>query len=88
MKYKPGDKVRIVKQWNDDRQNSEGKMDHWLGKTMTVRSCERNFYTMMEDRGERLKRAGGWCWYESMIDGYASLEDVREGTEIEVEKLL
>ena len=88
MKYKPGDKVRIVRQWNKKSiQNSEGKMDHWLGKIMTINSCMGRIYTMMEDYGEQLDEAG-WIWNESMIDGYASLEDVREGADIEADMLL
>ena len=94
MKYKPGDKVRIVKQWGKNSyQNDVGKMDHWLGKVMTVYECDtshiRDCYHMREDAGEwHHGLLHGWSWYESMIEGYASLEDVRAGTEIEVNELL
>ena len=35
MKYKVGDKVRIVKNRTDE-MNLYGKMDEWLGKTVTI----------------------------------------------------
>ena len=39
MKYKVGDKVRIVSKWvKGCKQNSDGKMDKWLGKNMTIRA--------------------------------------------------
>lgn len=94
MKYKPGDKVRIVKQWGKNSyQNGAGKMDHWLGKVMTVYECDtrrmEGYYHMREDAGEYYHGPlHGWNWYENMIEGYASLEDVRADTEIEVNELL
>ena len=76
MKYKVGDKVRIVSRWVPGcHQNSAGLMDHWLGKVMTVRSVEKSSfsgdykYTMKEDQNER---AGfGWVWHSAAIAGLA-----------------
>lgn len=72
MKYKVGDKVRIVSKWGEGCcQNRQGKMDKWLGKVMTIRTtygyCT---YGMKEDVGEN----GGlsWLWNENMIEGLAS----------------
>lgn len=71
MKYKVGDKVRIVSEWdNSCHQNSEGKMDKWLGKVMTIRAhrygCS---YKMKEDETEH--RGDGWLWNENCIAGLA-----------------
>lgn len=60
MKYKVGDKVRIVSEWGDGcGQNNRGEMDKWLGKNMTIRAiyygCS---YKMKEDVTEW--RGDGW----------------------------
>lgn len=71
-KYKVGDKVRIVKKWSGDGlENSEGKMDKWLGETMTIRNINHGYetYKMEEDRNEGY--LGGWNWFDSMIEGLA-----------------
>lgn len=73
MKYKVGDKVRIVSKrpqrcWNP-------YMDKHLGKTMTIIRSGINdegvYYCMKEDRNDFL---GHWCWYEYMIAGLAEPE--------------
>lgn len=73
MKYKVGDKVRIVSKrpqrcWNP-------YMDKHLGKTMTIIKSGINtegvYYCMEEDRDDFL---GHWFWYEDMIDGLAEPE--------------
>ena len=72
MKYKVGDKVRIVSKWGDGcRQNSNGEMDKWLGKVMTIISVDydRECYKMKEDKSER--DGYGWFWYENSIEGLA-----------------
>lgn len=38
MKYKVGDRVRIVKEKTGRNWNSEGRMDKWLGEIMTIES--------------------------------------------------
>ena len=51
MKYKVGDKVRIVSNWGKGcHENSDGKMDKWLGKVMTIMcvDCNRKCYKMIE----------------------------------------
>lgn len=79
MKYKIGDKVRIMKKevkenaleediinaaWNED-------MNKYLGKIMTIKGvtcilgCK--FYSMEEDENENNGR--GWAWTEEMIEG-------------------
>ncbi len=65
---KPGDRVRIVDRWPADGsavQNPEGKMDHWLGQTMTVKYVGLCTVAMCEDDGERY--GGGWAWYPGAI---------------------
>lgn len=59
MKYKVGDKVRIVKNRTVD-MNPDGKMDKWLGETVTIAIVGNNFYRMKEDGQE-------WFWYDEMI---------------------
>lgn len=71
MKYKVGDRVRIVSEWGKGcYQNSKGKMDKWLGKEMTIIDvvCDR-YYKMREDKSEN--DGFGWCWSESSIAGLA-----------------
>lgn len=73
---KPGDLVKIVDRWCQGcEENSEGKMDHWLGKTMTVRRVVidepwyRSHVRMEEDRTERRTYPeDGWLWYPAAIE--------------------
>lgn len=70
MKYKVGDKVRIVNKWGKGCcQNKEGRMDKWLGKVMTVRRADSSIYRMVEDRGDN--EMLGWYWPENCIAGLA-----------------
>lgn len=70
MKYKVGDKVRIVSKWGKGcYQNSKGKMDKWLGKVMTVKSVDGMLYRMVEDAEDNEKY--GWFWTENCIAGLA-----------------
>lgn len=70
MKYKVGDRVRIVSEWREGcRQASSGEMDKWLGKIMTVRSVGSAFYKMVEDALEY--NGDGWWWSENCISGLA-----------------
>lgn len=61
MKYKVGDKVRIIDE-RSDLMNCQGRMDCWLGKVMTIEKvCD-------EDRCYRMKEDEQvWYWYEEMI---------------------
>ena len=69
--YKVGDRVRIVSEWNNKcYQNYAGLMDHWLGKTMTIKSWDGDVYQMEEDVGER-GEGYGWYWYPAAIAGPA-----------------
>ena len=65
MKYKVGDKVRIVKQKTGCNWNYEGLMDKWLGKVMTIERVSSCYYRMKEDTGR-------WAWFEKMIEGKAT----------------
>ena len=70
MKYKVGDKVRIVSnKIGSGGWNGEGLMDKWLGKTMTISRCWENnlYYSMLEDDGS-------WVWGDSHIKGLAEKE--------------
>lgn len=72
MKYKVGDRVRIVdieEFKNTKCRNAEGLMDEWAGKIMTIREVLKPYYYMYEDRAQHI--GPGWCWYEDMIAGPA-----------------
>lgn len=72
-KYEVGDKVKIVELdalKKCARVNRDGAMDHWAGKTMTIRSInyDARYYSMQEDKQERPIH-GGWWWFPNMIAG-------------------
>lgn len=70
MKYKVGDKVRIVSKWGEGCcQSLNGGMDKWLGKVMTVRYVGIKLYRMVEDIEDN--DWGGWFWAENCIAGLA-----------------
>ena len=71
MKYKVGDKVRIVSEWGEGcGQNKRGEMNKWLGKNMTIRDIYHDcYYKMKEDVAER--RGDGWLWNDNCIAGFA-----------------
>lgn len=74
MKYKVGDKVRIVGEWPKDGsacQNRVGLMDKWLGKVMTIREVCSTYYHMVEDREDRGGPFFGWAWNAASIAGLA-----------------
>ena len=60
MKYKVGDKVRIVKK-RCMSMNIHGQMDMYLGTIMTIDAIIDNYYEMVEDDGK-------WYWVDTMID--------------------
>lgn len=66
MKYNIGDKVVII----DERRfemNDSGKMDKYLGDTLTIRHItDMGLYKMEEDYGEN--NGKGWFWGDRMID--------------------
>lgn len=72
-KYKIGDVVKIVdiSQFvNCSNRNQAGEMDHWAGKTMTIRDIQgSNKYYMEEDIDEATcNMMPGWVWDETMIE--------------------
>ena len=61
-KYEVGDKVKIVDKWNINTcQATNGAMDKWLGKVMTVKTVGFDTYRMEED--------AGWLWNNACIEG-------------------
>lgn len=71
MRYKVGDKVRIVSEWGCGCcQNPDGKMDKWLGKVMRIRRIDNyRTYRMQEDKEEYC--GDGWFWNKNCIAGLA-----------------
>lgn len=68
-KYEIGDKVKIINEWFDGcNENNCGRMNKWLGKTMTIRDidCDGD-YRMEEDKSDNL--TDGWCWNSFCIEG-------------------
>ena len=79
-KYKVGDKVRIVSEWNEKTmEDAFGSMDKWLGKVMTIRKIDNMLgkfvYKMEEDKNEG---DSGWAWNEACIAGLANKFNVGE----------
>lgn len=72
MKYKIGDKVKVVSNWRPGcNENPHGETDKWLGTTMTIRDiCYEDTsepcYRMVEDIKD-CPLEGGWYWYEPAI---------------------
>ena len=66
MKYKVGDKVRIVKK-RTDNMNFYGKMDEYSGTIMTIVEVYNSYYVMMEDYGH-------YHWSDNMIKGLVTDE--------------
>lgn len=71
---KPGDSVLIVNEWDEEglsKENENGEMDHWLGKSMTVRDSIDTYYEpyvqMIEDQEEGVF-GGGWFWNRFCIE--------------------
>lgn len=71
MKYKVGDKVRIVSDM-PNVDNFNPIMAKWLGKTVTIRDVIYNAYSIEEDIADRPPI--GWCWQEGWISGLAKPE--------------
>lgn len=69
MKYKVGDRVRIVSEKTGSGWNYFGDMDKWLGKVMTIRWTDDDSYKMIEDKDEHC--GNGWFWFDHMIEGLA-----------------
>ena len=66
MKYRVGDKVKIVSKKVGNRWNVNGLMDKWLGKVMTVKEVYPTYCKMEEDKNEW--SIDGWNWYPEMIE--------------------
>lgn len=65
MKYKVGDRVRIVNE-HTSFMNPSGCADHWLGKTMTIIAItNKGLYKMREDKEENA--GSGWVWGDREI---------------------
>jgi ribosomal protein L21E len=78
-KYEVGDKVKIIDNWvHGCHQNSDGKMDKWLGKMMTVRQVNVSDYKMSEDKEDSFW-GNGWAWNALCIEGKVIEETISSG---------
>lgn len=76
-KFNVGDRVRIVSKKIGNFWNFDGRMDKWLGQTMTIDGVEDGYYLMKEDHGEcKWQRNNGWKWYPHMIVGLAPMQKI------------
>ena len=64
MKYKVGDRVRIVSE-PPEGLNWVSEMNVYLGRVMTIKNVLTRGYKMVEDKGE-------WLWGDGMLSGLAS----------------
>lgn len=69
-KFNPGDRVRAFQKL-PGHWNNEGRMDHWLGKIMTISAFSGTHdhipvYHMKEDVDER--PPFGWSWREDCLE--------------------
>ncbi len=63
---KEGMKVKIVDKWVPGCcQNTYGRMDHWLGKVVTIWGVCDSYAEIKEDL---VDRPGGWAWFPAAID--------------------
>lgn len=68
MKYKVGDRVRVVSK-RAPGMSIRGCMDKYLGKVVTIIGFHRNGdYQIKEDQDDVY---GGWYWRDAMFDGPA-----------------
>lgn len=76
MKYKVGDRVKIIDKWKPYercKQNNCGLMDRWLGTVMTIKKIDGEYYIMEEDAGTRTDGWNDhWYWNEHCIAGLAN----------------
>jgi len=71
MKYNVGDKVKIIDDFSEcPEANDDGKMNHWQGTIMTIKTVGNYRYKMNEDENDRSENSpDGWNWYDNMIEG-------------------
>lgn len=70
-KYKVGEKVKIVSE-RTRLMNPDGKMDKYLGTTMTIKEVDGNRvnpYKMEEDEDVNIFHNSRWNWGDEMIEG-------------------
>ena len=85
MRYKVGDRVRITTDKSKSNiWNSDGKMDKWLGKVMTISCIKGYYYKMEEDCRENC--GVGWAWNDEIIDGLADEHKIVITTDGEITK--
>lgn len=70
MKYKKGDRVRIVS--NRTKVNFNENIDKYLGMVMTIKDIRKTFVFETSFYCEMVEDKGKLDWYDPMIAGLAS----------------
>jgi len=91
---KPGDRVRIVSEWNEECYDVP-KMDKWLGEIMTVRECHPDgadflghpYAFMWEALGEG-NNGEGWYWTGEALAEVVGEESVDPASDEDFASLL
>lgn len=79
MKYKAGDRVRVVSK-RTFNMNIDGGMDKYLGRVVTIVGFHPDGdYQIAEDRGECC--GCGWHWHDSMIVGKMNTQSIHIATD-------
>ena len=76
---KEGMKVKIVDKWVPGCcQNTYGRMDHWLGKVVTIWHVNDSYAEIKEDS---VDRPGGWAWAPESFDCIVADDEQLSDTE-------
>lgn len=83
FELKPGMKVRVKRyDQRTNRWNSDGKMDKYMGKSVTVRAIEGNRVKIEEDKNENGNN--GWIWrVENFVPVKFTKSDLKDGMMLE-----
>lgn len=84
FELKPGMKVRVKRyDQRTNRWNSDGKMDKYMGKSVTVRAIEGNRVKIEEDKNENYNC--GWIWsVEDFVPVKFTKSNLKDGMMIEM----
>lgn len=94
QELRPGMMVKIVDRWNPScNRNSDGHMDKYLGKVVTILEVNNSYVLIDEDTGDGPRHQNGhWRWNANCIDcivqGEREFDDFEPSTENEILSLI